>query len=1674
MNRTFFSFLLCISQVWAQSTALFSSDPQQFVKDLDAFMNLNRLADCKEASDEFQKAIKEGLITEQQLKYISATANVMREKNFPASPQFVNYLSAIVAFARSGRPENIFNEWDEVCDQMLRNLKRGENASYTRFLEFSKIYFEQNLLHKTQNKAWKVDATDCKLEYAEGRPRLKIPPTRFYGFISSDTIQIYNTQGYYYPVENKFEGKGGRADWKRSSQDPNKVFVNFKSYSVDLNSYGYTIDSSVFTNSYYLKRVLLGRFTDKLIPNNDTTKSDYPRFESYETDIVLTQVAPNVNYFGGFNFWGTKVVGYNSNGESAGFDFFARDGKTLVMRVRSKDILIIRDKELGATNAEVLIFFGKDSIYHPSVNLNYKVDKREMRLFRGENALGRSRFIDSYHQFEFETDALIWNLDSTRLQLKILSGIGKNAANFESTDYFNKDRIRQIQGVSSYEPLALIYQVQKQMGTDEIAAADIAKKIDPKLTEVQIKSLLYKLVENGFIIYNEKTGMVRLREKLAKYVLANAKKVDYDYLRMRSIAPDGVDYLDLKSADMQLRGVGLIPVSDTANVTFFPSKKTVNLQKNRNMQFDGTIIAGRIDIAGKENKFVYDTFVVNMPQVDSLMMYIPDGDRLNEEGKPVLKPLRSKLENLSARLEIDAPINKSGRSRLYQFPRITTRGSSYVYYEDSSANKGAYSKKDFFFQVEPFQLDSLNNLEPSVLDFKGKLVSGGIFPDIAENLKLQDDLSLGFKTETPPNGYPLFKDKGNYKGKIALDFKGLQGEGVITHSTAAFTSSGIRFYPDSVLALTDSFTIAATDKGVMTPDVQSAKVNIFWKSKADSMYAQMTETPFAMYGKSTQLKGDLLLTKQGLFGSGTLDWNEANLISKGFYFKTRNLGADTAELKIKTPDGNNIAFLSPNVKAKVDFEIREGNFSNNLKGVPTEFAYNQYNTFIPNFRWDIDKHILEFKSPEGSRGEQFNSLNKAQKGLNFIAKRATYDLLNSILTVEQIPEIIVADSRVIPDSGKVIIEADAKMRTLTNATIISDTISGTHKISKATIDIISKAELKGSGEYKYSTLNTPEQTIVFDDISVKKTTTGKKGKDEEFHLASKGPIPEDANFILYPNVNFAGEASMYSQNPYLIFKGIARINYKTTRMEPAEFYFEDTVNPKQFLIHYKAETKDATGTPVIAGISCAKNAEQIHLYTNLLNIKENLTDPTILKAEGIVFHDAKKNEYAFGDKAKILDGALKGNVIRFNDEKAIVTAEGEFDPVIKLVAPLKVRMVGDVENDLNKGSFVFNVTLGIDLRTTKEIDDKLARFLHDDNLDLNDIYYESARAKKQFYQLCDEKKDDATIKEFERTATFKRPKDFIHHLVFTNVNLVFDKEDGTLRSTGKIGLVMVGEKPINKQIDGSIEISFVPGDEHIYIYLRCATGEWFFLEYKNGVYGILSSYEVFTTQIGALMAAGKNIVKDEKGNSFYRFVIGSAANQSDFVERMREKKLAAGEKVDDAPRPRPKTAPAPATPTDEQENLTPETLPAKKKKQSEAEAENPPAPPAEPAKPTGRRQKYSRELQQNESETMPSEPTPSTSTPSQNAPAEPIPENTKPKEEPKPTGRRQKYSREIQQENEVNPPSDSTPPNYSPPPAPTQETNPPVDDGVKIEDVPPDNAKKKKKKSKDTTEETPE
>ncbi|MFN8288153.1 MAG: hypothetical protein U0V74_15470 [Chitinophagales bacterium] len=1471
----------------AQLATFFDKEPDKFIKELDQFMTAGKMQQNIEAIDELKKLQKDGKLPATWVEQMSKTANLMSERMMAPSPHFYNYVRAVIAAAKVGKTDAQFAEWSEFLNDVIDNQKKGDNNNFLKTVEFSASFFGTGALNITAAKAWKVDATDCKFSYEGGKARVSFTtPTTFYGMVRGDTLNVKQTTGDYLPTENRWEGKSGKVDWARAGLDPSKVYCTFKNYSINLNNFNYTVDTVTFYHTEYFKTALSGRLNDKLVSSADSNTFSYPRFESYDVGMTIKDIAPNVAYRGGFSLWGSKVLGSGTPDEKATLTFYARDNKTRVMEAKSNIVSIKKGEELGSEKAEVAIYFGTDSIYHPQLNLVYKIPKREVRLLRGETGMGKAKFTDSYHNHEFQTDAIFWNLDSSILNLKILQGKGQVPGIFESVNYFNKELIRKTQAFASYEPLSILKKMYEKQGSRELNALDVARTLDPKLTEVEARSLFYNLVENGFILYNEDLGIVTVKDKTLNYVLANAKKIDYDVIRIKSSPQAGNDYIDLKSSNIDLKGVFEIPISDSSYVYFRPRKNAVSLQKDRNMEFDGLIYAGRMDLYGEKFKFQYAPFTVDLTKVDTMRINVQDSGRVDQYGEPILKPLKSKVENMKGLLEIDAPINKSGRTKLPQFPRLYSRDKSYIYYDDPAVAKGAYNRKSFYFELEPFRLDSLNNFSGDIINWQGKLVSGGIFPDVKDSVHIQGDGSLGFKSETPPTGYELYKGKGKYYGKYELNYNGIQGDGRITHSTAEFVTHDVRFYPDSMLATTDSFSIAKTFDGVKTPAVKGNSDRINWKPNADSMLISMNskDQPFSMYDDGfTTFKGDLLLTSKGLHGNGLLDWEEATLASTNFSFRTMDLSADTAALNIKTT-GDKVTFKTPNVSAKVDFKTRIADFKSNLKNIPTDFSYNQYNTAINEFKWFMDDKILDFKAPPQGPGEYFTSTRPDQKGLKFLGKRATYNLVTSLLRVEQVPEIRVADGSVIPDSGVVVIEEGAKMRQLRNAVIVADTINKRHRIEDATVDIYSKNELKAVGNYRYTTKDIKE-IINFNDIGCKKEIEGeKKGKEEHWKIYARADIGAEKNFVIYPGVKYNGEVMLTAANPLLHMKGFSTLELKYPKAMTSDFSINQDVDPGKLELKYDT-VKNSNGNILSAGIHLNPLEEGALMYTTLLAPKQDNKDVTFFKSTGLVTQ-LPTGEYLFGNEKKIKEGAITGNLMKYDDKKGTIKAEGDMSLGANF-GIIKTMAAGFADVALDSNKYKFNVTFGIDLKMDDKMQERFEFYMAGDNVDLADIAYDSEKQRKTIHELSDEKDDKKMLEDFDKLQMFtKRPKDLEHNLIFSDVTFVYDSADISLRSVGKIGVAMIGKKIINKKLEGYIEIQYKGGADLFTIYLKTGTNDWFFFEYRPGTLGILSSYDDINTMIGNT-APDKRKIKD--GDRFYLYTLGSSMNKADFVSYMKDK-----------------------------------------------------------------------------------------------------------------------------------------------------------------------------------------
>jgi hypothetical protein len=398
----------------------------------------------------------------------------------------------------------------------------------------------------------------------------------------------------------------------------------------------------------------------------------------------------------------------------------------------------------------------------------------------------------------------------------------------------------------------------------------------------------------------------------------------------------------------------------------------------------------------------------------------------------------------------------------------------------------------------------------------------------------------------------------------------------------------------------------------------------------------------------------------------------------------------------------------------------------------------------------------------------------------------------------------------------------------------------------------------------------------------------KKDKFDEYSLVAKGDIPETDNFFIYPNVTYKGEADLYGKNPYLFFKGYAKINFKNPDVTTTDFKIIDDINPDTLFLHYDSTTKSSDGSRIVTGIYFNKMGETPAMYHALFTQIQHSSDLCMFKAPGIVTYNAKTNEYLIGDEDKITKGALAGNLLRYNDDKGIIKGEGE----MSLGADFQVirsAAAGTLEADIKKKQYTFNMTFGLDMKTgNKALDEKFQTIMVNDNTDLPDINYEGDRFKKIYSQIADPKVDDKLIKNLETVPAFVRPKNFDYYLVFSDVNFIYDADDLTLRSYGKIGVAFVGDKGIHKRLDGYIEIGLK--NNNFNIYLKTGANEWFFFEYKPGSLGLMSSYDDYTRIIGTIIMtpSDKRKITGDK-NQFYSINLGSSINKGAFLDAMKDK-----------------------------------------------------------------------------------------------------------------------------------------------------------------------------------------
>ncbi|MDF7814648.1 hypothetical protein [Hymenobacter sp. YC55] len=1318
---------------------------------------------------------------------------------------------------------------------------------------------------------------------------------------NGDSVTIRKTSGAVVPLTNQFVGYGGQYVWQ----------VNNNPATADLNSYDFDITHAEFkaepvslTYPAVLETPIKGALSYKSIKKKPgSTDTGYPRFISLTNDARVKNIGNNIRYYGGFSLSGGRALSASLDGSLSRI-FVDLDGKPK-FRASSR-AYVLGDSVITAERAAVTIFEDKvDSLTHPGVKLKFSKKSQVLQLAR-ENGLYKSTpYFDSYHQMEITSELLTWPITTPNIEFAILTAKNQVTASFESKEFYTNTRYQQIKAINKLHPLQMIvgYSLEnnnvRRFTVQEVATF---RKLQP----ANVRSAVAGLARDGYVDWNPQTQQITLRPKALHYVNSSRGKKDYDHIAIKSLSPAGKNAtLNLTTNDLLVRGVDRFNFSDDSVTVFVkPDSSIIHIQKNRGILFNGTVVASAFVFKGKEFKFDYDGFFIDLAKIDSIIV-----KGRNSKGS-VMKArketdftLTNKKKESAGKLYINHPNNKSGRKKLGAYPSFDASTGAYVFFDKPEVLGGAYDTT-VYFDIPPFKLDSLNNKNRSAVGFKGTFVSGGILPDIKTKLTLQEDGSLGFNYDLPKEGVPVYGGKARLFNKVRMSNQGIQGIGDIKYLTSTLQSDQFVFYRDSVVTVGKS--------GVIQPGplngVEFAKVNLplgyqmKWAVKSDSMYltSQPNGQPMKMYGDQYGFKGTATLTPGGLYGDGRMDGPQSFIRSPKIVFKPTSYTGNKSTLSIKSAEvnkpaltANNVAFAFDVKGANAVFSREEGDNKSSI-----DLPYSDYKTTLSGGKWDFKKKNVQLKVAPGadSTRSYFYSTKPEQNGLKFRAATGEYDLSRYRLVAGGVPRIASADAWIEPDSSKVYILANAQMRGFKNANIVMDTLTKFHQLYKGDVQVVSRNAFTGNALHSYKNAAADSFAIKFANFQVDSTGTGllagkvakggksllkKRQTDEPVAPATLAVANIQAadKFHLAPRIAYRGGINMNSKKRGFTFDGQARLEFSNKPSSAEWFAVQDTIDPKGVRIKL-LEPKTEEGLPMLTGLFMSDQSSKV--YPLFVAGKPTATDMNLFTTNGYLTFDQKKRVFTIANHDLSDPNIYEGSVLTFNDSTAAMKFRGKFNLInSNKDYGITASGVGTAKPDSNK--YALDAFMAFDINLPEKAVEAMGIDMATNTKGAPEALNGS---QEELYKLGEFVGSKAVQSYAERRGKYEplqkiSPK-FLHTVVLNKVDLRWNDKLNAWYSVGKIGLVSVGKKDINALIDGHIEIRKEAGADLVELYLEAEPQTWYYLKYSGSALLAKAQHGSFDEIIGYKAKGDYNTATQ------YGFYLGDDQEVQQFLTHFRK------------------------------------------------------------------------------------------------------------------------------------------------------------------------------------------
>ncbi|CCH03393.1 hypothetical protein FAES_5394 [Fibrella aestuarina BUZ 2] len=1627
-------FLLCLTAAvgLAQVTKL-SDKPDQFLPDLKAFMARGGPEAVKATAD-LESIWTDGMLTPAQRERLMVLCRQQVQKRYQPTAQFVPLFAAIYHIIYTAKPAVNPPDIDNLLTVAEKQFAQNDQKAYTRTVEAMRAFLQRRELYAAKyNKTFLLGGTfefryvepgtttgqvsstqaavDLKNE-AQSRfdgwdapvgidstqpkqigvlykpiPRRPIPAVvgpvvmvsnaHLAIVANGDSALVNSTSGYFLLKDGIWVGKGGTFSWALQGKEDR--FVTLSDYSMVAMNPRMVADDVTLTYEKGSKPIS-GAFEYVSKKRYTNRPDEYPRFASYRNNEVIPNLGAGISYKGGLALAGLQLIGASADGQPAVLTIQDQNKKTALKLISRKFEFV--DSLITASAVQLTGYlYESDSLTHPSVQFKFDKTTRTAWFNRVDRTgYGRVPFADSYHKFFVVPEVVRWEVAKQKIEFYQVAAKRDVPMRMESFDYFQPERYSSIAVDYGFHPIQIVANYIAKTKQQTFLDDDITNSV-PNVNAAALRGALNRMVMEGYLDRDPRTGTLRLSRKGALYYFAYNDKSDYDNFEVKSYfnTNDSLKNATINLTDpkryLVVRGVDRFTISDSLKLYGMPADKTLRIAKGRSLVFTGQMKSGNMRYNGVDLAFDYDKFGLNMNKINSIT-FTPQ--KLADQGR---------TDEIGGDIKYDKPgsvffataDNKSGRMKGKKTTqRLVMPEGMTAYFDQEDRGDRRYDRK-VYFKIPAIDNDSVGKGD---ISFVGTFHSGGIMPPFQAELKTMPDQTLGFVHTPPAGGYPVYGSKSNVKfaGDITMDKKGLQAAGTLNHLAASLTTKELLFMPDSVIASgatgqivesqTTKVAAAPAKKGQRVvrqpsvaqtyyPNVALNDFSMKWWPQADSMVITTQKNSFTFFNATTKLEGNLLLRASGLFGNGVLTRTDSEVRSESIKFNRDGYSADDAKFQILAL--NDVKGVAPKpvlvgTALNVDFDQVKGlvDLATNLDNRSVEdtlrpsmeFPYAAYKTNINRAQWNVKNKTIAMRGDV--KTSTFTATAEEQEGLTFNAGSAQYDIDKMMLNVGGVPYVTSADARIYPEKGQVTIRRNGEMMPFKNARLEMDTTTLFHRMSKANIQVASRTRFTGDATYLFATAKGDTASIKMGSFELKeakpdegavakassKPVAGRKGKRgadkplTTYYTVASADIDENDKLMLAPKMQFKGTVLVKAPEKDLALDGFIK---PALKKRPALIsgwipFKEKVIETIEIPVNDKL--KNDGDQVLVAGLQSRYGSPGI--YPTFMSPKEDNRDDDIFRAEGYMRYDEKDKTFRIGTKLGTEGlGDDFDNTFLFNDEKGIMTFRGAMN--LLATRPNQYLLAsGSARANVDSSTYRINALMALTFAIPEPINTLIAGKLVEANLEeRNDTPADDDlnRISDKMLPLIGKKAvDDYRNRAQNQHVVLSSASPKLNtSLVLADANLRWSELHNAFYSVGKLGVSNIQTADINAQMDGYIEIRKGGNGDELSLYLASSPDVWVFYDYRpaggtGGQLAIVTSEQEINDRITALLRNSKST------KTSLAIVPGDMEDKSAFVERY-EIQYKVRTKPKTAPKPKAKPAPTEPTVAKEADGFGGETEP---------------------------------------------------------------------------------------------------------------------------------------------------